>query len=183
MIWIDYTLLAIIGFSALISLFRGFVKEAISLVVWFSAIYIASIFYPDVAKQLSFSEELLANGVAIAILFISVLIIGAILKYFIVKLVNITPLLAIDRTLGLVFGSLRGAIIVSALLFCLDRFDPLTTEEEWWTESQFISEFLVVGAFLFDNFDELTDSDLVESMDLPESADIDLDETDNLLGM
>ena len=32
MIWIDFVILGVIGFSALISLVRGFVKEALSLV-------------------------------------------------------------------------------------------------------------------------------------------------------
>ena len=41
MIWIDYILLAIISISALLSLWRGFVKEALSLVTWILALWIA----------------------------------------------------------------------------------------------------------------------------------------------
>ena len=41
MVWIDYAIIGIVGFSALISLVRGFVKEAMSLVTWFVAFFIA----------------------------------------------------------------------------------------------------------------------------------------------
>lgn len=34
MIWIDYVIIAVVGFSALVSLVRGFVREALSLVTW-----------------------------------------------------------------------------------------------------------------------------------------------------
>ena len=34
MVWIDYAIIAVIGFSCLVSLIRGFVREALSLVTW-----------------------------------------------------------------------------------------------------------------------------------------------------
>ncbi len=70
MVWIDYAIIGIVGFSALISLVRGFVKEAMSLVTWFVAFFIASHFYPDLAAYFtSFSDALVRNGLAIAALF------------------------------------------------------------------------------------------------------------------
>lgn len=40
MIWIDFVILGVISLSALISLIRGFVKEALSLVIWFGAFFL-----------------------------------------------------------------------------------------------------------------------------------------------
>jgi uncharacterized membrane protein required for colicin V production len=40
MVWIDYAILAIIGISTLVSLVRGFTKEAVSLVIWIGAFFI-----------------------------------------------------------------------------------------------------------------------------------------------
>ena len=78
MVWIDIAILAVISVSTLISLVRGFVKEAVSLVVWFSAFFIASTFYVNLATLLTnISDQFLRNAAAIAILFISTLIIGA----------------------------------------------------------------------------------------------------------
>ncbi|MEF1187574.1 CvpA family protein, partial [Vibrio sinaloensis] len=39
---LDIVILSVIGLSALISLVRGFAKEALSLVIWFGAFFIAS---------------------------------------------------------------------------------------------------------------------------------------------
>ncbi|MFB1015907.1 MAG: CvpA family protein, partial [Alteromonadaceae bacterium] len=84
MVWIDIAILAVISVSTLISLVRGFVKEAVSLVVWFSAFFIASTFYVNVATLLTnISDQFLRNAAAIAILFISTLIIGALVNYLI----------------------------------------------------------------------------------------------------
>ena len=62
--WIDYTILGVILLSTIISLIRGFVKEAISLAIWFSAFFIASQFYADLATYLSnFDDPMVRNGV------------------------------------------------------------------------------------------------------------------------
>ena len=46
MVWIDYAIIGIVGFSALISLVRGFLKEAMSLVTWFVAFSLPAISIP-----------------------------------------------------------------------------------------------------------------------------------------
>ncbi len=49
MVWIDYAIMAVLGLSCLVSLIRGFVREALSLVTWGCAFYVASHYYADLS--------------------------------------------------------------------------------------------------------------------------------------
>ncbi|MDA0148044.1 CvpA family protein [Vibrio sp. LaRot3] len=142
--WLDIVILSVIGLSAVISLIRGFVQEALSLVIWFGAVFIASTYYSRLAVYFTkIQDDMIRDGAAIAALFIATLIIGALVNYLIRQLVQKTGLSGTDRILGVVFGALRGVLIVSGVLFFVDIFTTLN-QNDWWQQSQLVEHFQVI---------------------------------------
>ena len=83
MAWLDIAILALIVLSAVLSLFRGFVKEALALASWLVALWVAMVFYEDFAVILAkyIAEPSLQKIIAFTVLFIVVLLIGAAINY------------------------------------------------------------------------------------------------------
>ena len=57
LIWIDWVIIALITVSTLISLKRGFVKEALSLITWVGAFILARTFHPQMQSLLESTVE------------------------------------------------------------------------------------------------------------------------------
>ncbi len=139
--WIDVVILALIALSAILSLFRGFVREAVALATWLVALMVSMAFYEDLATILSqwISTPTAQKVTAFVILFICVLLLGAIVNYLAGRLVDKTGLTGTDKMLGIVFGVARGGVIV-AILVLLAGLTPLP-QDPWWQDSQFLGYF------------------------------------------
>ena len=152
MIWIDYAILAIVGISGVISLMRGFVREALSLAGWVAAFWIAIAFSGVAAAWLEEFVSVPSQRVVIAFvaLFVLVLLLCGIVLRLAGLVVEKTGMSGTDRTLGIVFGVLRGVVIV-ALLVLLAGLTRLP-EDPWWSQSLFLPHFeefaLEIGAYL-----------------------------------
>ena len=110
MSWLDLVILIIILLSALISLIRGFVKESISLLTWIVAGVLAFRYFTPMASLLEpyVSAPTIRSIAAFGLLFVSTLIVGAIINFIMSQLVSKTGLSGTDKALGVVFGAARG---------------------------------------------------------------------------
>ena len=135
MIWIDYAILGIVGISGVISLMRGLIREALSLVGWIAAFWVALAFFGEVARWLEgyVSVPSIRVGIAFAGILCGVLLLGGIVVRLAGLVVEKTGMSGTDRTLGIVFGVLRG-IVITALLAVLAGLTSLP-RDPWWSQS------------------------------------------------
>ncbi|AOS98599.1 MULTISPECIES: CvpA family protein [Microbulbifer] len=141
--WADWTILAIVAISTLIGLSRGFVREVLSMLTWVAAFIVATMFRDELAPLLSnlVDTPSLQIIAAFAILFIFTLLAGAGLNMTLSAFVEATGLSGTDRVLGMVFGLLRGGVVVMALLILAPALVPVE-EDGWWQQSVLIPHFL-----------------------------------------
>lgn len=134
---IDAVILVIVGLSCLFGLWRGLVKEVLSLVTWIAALALARLYSGFVAEFLVnlINNESARYVTAFALVFVVVMMIGTLVNHLISKLLSITGLKLVDRLLGGAFGVARGAIIVVVIIFITGAFVNETTQ---WQDSQLI---------------------------------------------
>ena len=135
MIWIDYAILAIVGISGVISLMRGFIREALSLAGWIAAFWVALAFSGKAAAWLVgyVSVPSVRVGIAFAAIFFGVLLLCGIVLRLAGLLVERTGMSGTDRTLGIVFGVLRG-VVITGVLVLLAGLTSLP-RDPWWNQS------------------------------------------------
>lgn len=139
--WLDYSIVGIILISTLVSLFRGFIREALSLAFWVLAFWVAQLYFRELATHLSgiISVPSLRPPAAFAIIFLLVLLLGGLVTFLIAKFIDATGLSGTDRVIGMLFGATRGILLVGALVL-LAGFTSMP-KDPWWRESQLVRHF------------------------------------------
>jgi len=116
--WVDYAFIGTVVFSMLLGIWRGLVREAVSLAALIAAFLITGLYAPEVGRWLdSAIDSPLVRGVTAHILvFVAVLLAGALVTWLLSKVVNAAGLSGFNRLLGSGFGALRGLLIVTAIV-------------------------------------------------------------------
>lgn len=138
---VDIILIFVIVLSALFSLLRGFVREAISLATWVVAIWVAATFAPRVSAMLqsSIESEAVRQAVGFGVLFVATLMVGALVGFLVGQVVKKTGLGGADRIFGVLFGALRGGVIIIVFVV-IAGMTPLP-DYAWWKQSQLLPWF------------------------------------------
>ncbi|MET3650999.1 CvpA family protein [Dyella japonica] len=146
--WADYIILAVLGVSVLIGLWRGLISEVLALGIWIAAFWVAWTFGPSVAGYFEHSIQLPSARILVGygLCFIAVLVLGALLRFLVSKLVEGTGLSGTDRLLGMVFGFVRGVLLVTLAVFLLGF--TAFTRDPWWHDSALLPQFKGMAAWL-----------------------------------
>jgi membrane protein required for colicin V production len=141
----DWAIIAVLAISTLMSLRRGFLREALSLGTWVAAFVVARQFHGpmDQLLETQIVDSLMRSIAAFATLFIGTLLVGAALGFLLGALINATGLSSTDRVLGMVFGFARGALIVTVVIGLLN-LTPLK-DDSWYTSASLVPHFETVA--------------------------------------
>tara|TARA_B100001540_G_scaffold94100_1_gene84892 strand:- start:1851 stop:2372 length:522 start_codon:yes stop_codon:yes gene_type:complete len=134
---VDWLIVVVLGLSILLSLWRGFTREAISLAGWVAAFVIANMFAAQFSTLLASAIDNITGRyvVAFAILFAGTLVVAGLLARLARQVVKATGLSLLDRLLGTVFGFARGVILVLVAAYLLRQLAP-PQNLQWLHESQ-----------------------------------------------
>ncbi len=145
---LDLIAVGIVAISALLGLSRGFVREVLGLGAWVVAGWLSFMFagrlIPSTAKIFG-SDDLMASIAAYALVFIAAVIACSILANLIGRLVRLSLLGGLDRSLGMLFGAGRGAaVLIGAYILGGMAMPP----EQWpqWVRDSRAVPFLHDGA-------------------------------------
>jgi membrane protein required for colicin V production len=144
---LDLAIVAVIALSAVFAFARGFVREALSIAAWVGAAAITLYGFNNVyAVIIRFvTTPLLADLIAGAGLFVISLIVLTMLTGYAARFVEGSALSPIDRTLGLIFGLVRGVVLVSLAYLVVDVSLPQNDRPPWIKEAK-SERFLAKGA-------------------------------------
>lgn len=145
---VDFGIILIITVLLVLGLVWGFVKIAIALATWVAASTISFSFSSNLAASLlqSIDSPAMRQAIAMGILFILTIMLGALVSFLIRQVITKTGLSALDRVLGMVVGASLGFIVVTALVF-VAGMTPVPTYE-WWKTSLLIERFEILAVWL-----------------------------------
>ena len=133
----DIAIIGVTVVSCLFGLWRGLIKEVLSLVTWIAALLLSRLYSETVSGMLvgMIENDGARYVTAFVLIFVVIMMIGTLINHLMSKLLNVTGLKLADRLLGGFFGIARGAVIVLVILFITNIF---ISETALWQESRLI---------------------------------------------
>ena len=135
---IDVAVVLVVLISGLLALFRGLVHEVLAVISWIGAA-LATIYGFPYARPYAtelITVPLIADMVAGVGIFLVTLILLSVLTNFVSHRIRQSALGPLDRSLGLVFGFLRGAALIAVAWLGFNSFVPPEDHPKWITEAK-----------------------------------------------
>jgi len=133
---LDWIFVAVLLTSLVVGAWRGLVFELLSLAGWVVAFFAAQWFAADVGARLPMGDTdgALRHAAGFLVVFIGAVFACGLVAWLTKKLIEAVGLRPADRTLGAVFGVLRGVVLLLAAVL-VAGWTPMH-EAAWWKESQ-----------------------------------------------
>ena len=129
---LDYAVLGVLALSIAWGIWRGLVREIMSLAGWVIAFLAANLFAAPLAEQLpaSISRPEYRSLVAFVAIFLLTLVVTTLGAVWLAKVLHAAGLGGLDRLLGALFGLLRALLIVLAAAIAAG-FTSLPQKAAW----------------------------------------------------
>lgn len=157
----DIVIAGIFVISMVVGIMRGLIKEALSIISWIGAIWLAITFKVTAgdwfAQFVNIPNATFRSWLGFALVFVVTLFTFAVVNYLITKLLVRGPIKATDRLLGVLFGGVRAGLIVVALIIVVRGLGM--SDADWWNEST-LNMYFVPAADIIEPlvFEQLPDS-------------------------
>ena len=129
----DLVILAVLLISGLLALSRGFVKEVLSIAGWviatIAALELFPLLQPIVRRYID--QSLIADSIAAGGIFVVVLTLASLLSSAISRRVQRSEIGVLDRSLGFLFGLLRGVVVTALAYLVLVQFLGKGEQPDW----------------------------------------------------
>lgn len=138
--WVDVAVAAVVLFSTLIAVLRGFVREVLSILAWAAAVAAAIWFGPSASAFLHghISTPFVAPLLAYVGIFLLVLVPLGFASHRIAQTVRRSPVGMADRLLGVPFGVARGLALIGLVYFAFSLVVPLHAQPAWLTKARLL---------------------------------------------
>jgi len=134
----DVAVIVVVALSALLGLWRGVIREVFALAAWVAALVCMFLLGEQLGHALPL--ETITRGapwlrslIGYALTFVGVFVLISVIGYVFSRLVKAIGLSFVDRALGMVFGLIRGVLIVVLLVFIAGA--TTLPQFAWWRDS------------------------------------------------
>ena len=136
--FVDLTIIIIVFISSLFGLQRGFIKELLSVVFLLLSSILALKYGGDFGSSLlSWIDSITFRfWSGVVLLFFIFLFLGSLLNWGISKLIKMSLINGINRFLGMIFGFLRGCVLISLVVMLMQS--STFSINDWWLNSSII---------------------------------------------
>ncbi|WP_119307639.1 CvpA family protein [Cohaesibacter haloalkalitolerans] len=135
---LDGIFIIVLLISAFLAMIRGFVREVLSIAAWLAAAFATLRFTNDLLPYVKtyLPEPIVAQAATALGIFLVTLVVVSFITIKISDFVLDSSIGALDRTLGFVFGAIRGAVLMAVAMVFFNWFVPSDKQPDWIAQAK-----------------------------------------------